>query len=138
MQLFLIFIISSYTKKDELKERCGQVVSIDIDKRMLSLYFQMIENNIITDITELVSYDHPDLSWYKDESVTWVPGVGWVGVEYPGFKNNPKVSKPSFYDAVGYVVEVTSHEPDSKEGIQCTHACMYIHMSDISLYILSF
>jgi hypothetical protein len=116
--------------KDDQSERCGQVIAADTSKKMLTLYYQKTENNIMTDITEELSYDHPNISWYKDETVIWIPGVGWTssGI-YPTLKNPPELNlkndliflKPLFLNAVGYTVEVKSHEVDAKEGMIFFH-----------------
>ena len=94
----------SYPMKGREAERCGQVLSADLQKRTLSVYYQDMLNGLMTDIVEVVSYDQPGLSWYKDESLDVDVGlVSWV--------DRPKIS-----EALGYLVEVRSLEPNAIEG----------------------
>ena len=76
----------SYPMKGREAERCGQVLSADLQKRTLSVYYQDMLNGLMTDIVEVVSYDQPGLSWYKDESLDVDVGlVSWV--------DGPKISE---------------------------------------------
>lgn len=94
----------SYTVPGQTAERCGQVVSVLHDKRAIVTYFQDTLNGLLTDITETISYDNSQLSWYKDESKEGVPALtSWV-------------AQPLLKDATGYLVEVRSLEPDAKPG----------------------
>jgi hypothetical protein len=94
----------SYKVPGQTAERCGQVVSVVQDKRIIMTYFQDTLNGLLTDITEMISYDNPQLSWYKDESKEGVAALtSWV-------------PQPLLKDATGYLVEVRSLEPDAKPG----------------------
>jgi hypothetical protein len=94
----------SYKVPGQTAERCGQVVSVVQDKRIIMTYFQDTLNGLLTDITEMISYDNPQLSWYKDESKEGVPALtSWV-------------PQPLLKDTTGYLVEVRSLEPDAKPG----------------------
>ena len=94
----------SYPVDGQAAERCGQVVSVIKDKKSVVLYFQDTINGLITDVTETIPYDTPNLSWYKDESRGGDPPLmSWV-------------AQPALRDATGYLVEIRSLEPDALQG----------------------
>ena len=94
----------SYLVEGQVAERCGQVVSVIKEKRTLVTYFQDTINGLVTDITETILYDNPQLSWYKDESKEGVSALSsWV-------------PQPLLKEATGFLVEVRSLEPDAKPG----------------------
>ena len=113
----------SYPKKGGEAERCGQVLSADLQKRTLSVYYQDMLNGLITDIVEVVPYDQPGLSWYNDESLDVDEGVvSWV-------------DRPIISESLGYLVEVRSLEPNAMKGDMFSGEIIKVNETDSTVLV---
>jgi Ca2+-binding EF-hand superfamily protein len=104
----------TYSADGTEDERMGHVYGSDIGKRLIVVAFSDQQQNPISPRLEFISYDHPNLYWYKDtafmDKIIFEKKKNIVSViqQFP----RPK----SIHDSIGSLVEVPSTEPDADEG----------------------
>ena len=106
--------IITYSVDGNSSERTGFVHGVDTAKRLIVVAFADEQDSDDNPRLEFIAYDHPHITWFIDEGFSNKLRQR-THETYAGLVST--VTKPSsVLDALGYIVEVPSMEPDAAPG----------------------